>query len=111
MLVASELVYRFTVRRFTASAFTRDIFKGNPVALWMSALLIVLQLAFTYAPPMQRLFQTAALDGRSWLAIAGLSALLFGALEAGKAVLRRRGAVAKLPPIPSEASLLQRPPP
>ncbi|MDO9095151.1 MAG: HAD-IC family P-type ATPase [Rubrivivax sp.] len=92
MLVASELVYLFAVRRFTASALTRHIFSGNPVALWMSALLIVLQLAFTYAPPLQRLFQTQALDGQSWLVIAGLSALLFLAVEAGKAVLRRRGA-------------------
>jgi magnesium-transporting ATPase (P-type) len=91
MLVASELVYLFAVRRFTASAFTRHIFSGNPVALWMSALLIVLQLAFTYAPPLQQLFQTAALDGRSWLVIAALSALLFLAVEAGKAMLRRRG--------------------
>ena len=93
MLVVSELVYLFTVRRFTASAFTRNIFSGNQVALWMSALLIVLQLAFTYAPPLQRLFQTAPLDGRSWLVIVGLGVLLFLAVEAGKAVLRRRGVV------------------
>jgi magnesium-transporting ATPase (P-type) len=93
MLVASELVYLFTVRRFTASAFSRQIFSGNPVALWMSALLIALQFAFTYVPPMQQLFQTAPLDGRSWLVILGLSTLLFVAVEAGKAVLRRRGVV------------------
>lgn len=93
MLVVSELVYLFTVRRFTASAFTRNIFSGNQVALWMSALLIVLQLAFTYAPPLQRLFQTAPLDGRSWLVVVGLGVLLFLAVEAGKAVLRRRGVV------------------
>lgn len=89
MLVASELVYLFSVRRFTASAFTRHIFSGNPMVLWMGALLIILQLAFTYLAPMQRLFKTAALDGQSWLVIMGLSALLFLAVEAGKAVMRR----------------------
>jgi magnesium-transporting ATPase (P-type) len=89
VLVASELVVLFAVRRFTASAFTRHVFSGNPVALWMSALLIVLQLAFTYAPPLQQLFQTAALDGRSWLVILALSALLLLAVEAGKGLLLR----------------------
>ena len=94
VLVASELVVLFAVRRFTASAFTRHVFSGNPVALWMSALLIVLQLAFTYAPPLQQLFQTAALDGRSWLVILALSALLLLAVEAGKGLLRRKGVTA-----------------
>jgi len=51
----------------------------------------VLQLAFTYAPPMQQLFQTRALDALSWLVILGLGALMFLAVEAGKAVLRWRG--------------------
>jgi len=59
------------------------------VAVWMSALLVVLQLAFTYAPPLQRLFQTTALDALSWLVILALGALLFLAVEAGKALLRR----------------------
>ena len=89
MLVVGELLYLFTVRHFSASAFKRDILSGNPVAVWMSALLVVLQLAFTYAPPLQRLFQTTALDALSWLVILALGALLFLAVEAGKAVLRR----------------------
>ena len=89
MLVVGELLYLFTVRHFSASAFKRDILSGNPVAVWMSALLVVLQLAFTYAPPLQRLFQTTALDALSWLVILALGALLFLAVEAGKALLRR----------------------
>jgi magnesium-transporting ATPase (P-type) len=89
MLVVGELVYLFNVRHFTASSFSRDIFTGNPVALGMSALLIAFQLAFTYAPPMQQLFQSTALDIRSWLVIGALGGLKFLAVETEKAVLRR----------------------
>ena len=71
MLVIGEMVYLFNVRHFTASAFRRDLFTANPVAPWMAALLIVFQLAFTYAPPMQQVFHSAALDLASWSVITG----------------------------------------
>ena len=70
MLVVGELVYLFNVRRFTAHALARDTLTGNPVALWASVVLIGLQLLFTYAPPLQKAFQTTALDAASWLLIA-----------------------------------------
>jgi magnesium-transporting ATPase (P-type) len=89
MLVVGELVYLFNVRHFTSSAFVRGILTDNPVALWMCVLLIGLQLLLTYAPPMQRVFQTEALDATSWAVILGLGGLKFLAVEAEKAVLRR----------------------
>ena len=89
MLVLGELVYLFNVRHFTASAFHWEIFSGNRVAVWMCALLIVFQLLLTYAPPMQAVFQTAALDALSWAVILGLGLLKFLAVELEKAVLRR----------------------
>jgi magnesium-transporting ATPase (P-type) len=89
MLVLGELVYLFNVRHFTASAFSRDILTGNPVALWMCGLLVLLQIAFTYAPPLQLLFQTAALDAHTWAVIAALGTAKFLAVEAEKAMLRR----------------------
>jgi magnesium-transporting ATPase (P-type) len=88
MLVIGELVYLFNVRHFTAHAFTRNLLTGNPVAFWMSALLIVFQLLFTYAPPMQQVFHTAALDAVSWLIILALGLGKFLAVEAEKAVQR-----------------------
>ncbi|WP_313952449.1 cation-transporting P-type ATPase [Accumulibacter sp.] len=88
MLVIGELVYLFNVRHFTASAFNREVLTGNPVALWVSAILIVFQLLFTYAPPLQQVFHTAALDAVSWLVILTLGAGKFLAVEAEKAVLR-----------------------
>ncbi|MEK9952752.1 MAG: cation-transporting P-type ATPase [Curvibacter sp.] len=89
MLVVGELVYLYNVRHFTAHALSWRIFRGNAVALGMSALLIVFQLLFTYAPPMQRLFQTTALDLATWLVILALGAAKFLAVEAEKALLRR----------------------
>jgi magnesium-transporting ATPase (P-type) len=89
MLVLGELVYLFNVRHFTAHAFNWDILTGNRVALWMCALLIGFQLLLTYAPPMQAVFQTAALDALSWTVILGLGLLKFLAVELEKAVLRR----------------------
>ena len=53
--------------------------------------LALLQLAFTYWTPLQRLFTTQALDGGDWLMV-GLSAVLtFLIVEVDKAWCRRRG--------------------
>jgi magnesium-transporting ATPase (P-type) len=93
MLVVGELVYLFNVRHFTAHAFHLDPLHGNRVALWASAVLIALQLAFTYAPPMQELFKTTALDAAAWLLIAALGLAKFLAVEAEKWLLRRLGIV------------------
>jgi magnesium-transporting ATPase (P-type) len=91
MLVFGELVYLFNARYFVATALRRDTLTGNPMALWASVILIVLQMLITYAPPMQALFGTAALDGTSWLLITALAAAVFLVVEAEKWVLRRQG--------------------
>jgi magnesium-transporting ATPase (P-type) len=69
----------------------RDTLTANPIALWAAVALIVLQLAFTYAPPLQFMFKTVALDTTSWALILGLGVVKFLAVEAEKAVLRRFG--------------------
>jgi magnesium-transporting ATPase (P-type) len=89
MLVIGELVYLFNVRHFTASAFNSDIVTGNPVALWVSVILIISELLFIYAPPLQQVLHTTALDAASWLVILVLGAGKFLAVEVGKAILRR----------------------
>ncbi len=91
LVVMGEIVYLFNVRHFTASAFTRDTWLGNPVALGTCAITLVLQMLLTYAPPMQRLFGTAALDAGSWGVIAALAGGIFLAVELEKWLLRRRG--------------------
>ncbi len=88
MLVTGELAYLFNMRYFTTSAFPLSTFTGNPMAYWMSAILICLQLLFTYFHPMQEVFHTRALDIVSWLAIVALALGMFLAVEAEKALLR-----------------------
>jgi magnesium-transporting ATPase (P-type) len=91
MLVVGELMYLFNVRRFVDHAFARDTLYGNPVAFWASVGLAGLQLAFTYAPPMQHLFRTAPLDAASWTVILALGVAKFTAVEAEKWLQRRLG--------------------
>jgi len=91
MLVVGELVYLFNSRHFVAHSMARDTLTANPVALWASVALVVLQLAFTYAPPLQFVFRTVALDGTAWTLILVLGAVKFLAVEAEKAVLRHFG--------------------
>ena len=92
-LVFGELVYLFNTRYFTRHAFSANIIYGNPVAFWASVILIGLQVLFTYAPPMQHLFHTTALDASSWALILALSTGKFLAVEAEKWLLRRRRVV------------------
>ena len=91
MLVVGELVYLFNSRHFVAHSMARDTLYGNPVAFWVSVGLVALQLAFTYAPPLQVLFRTTPLDAAAWTLILGLGLAKFLAVEAEKAVLRRFG--------------------
>jgi len=91
MLVVGEIVYLFNVRHFTQHAFARDTLYGNPVAFWACVALVAMQLAFTYAPPMQQLFRTTALGAASWSLILALGLAKFLAVEAEKWVLRRLG--------------------
>lgn len=91
VLVLAEMVYLFNVRSFTGSAFTTATLTGNRVALWACALLITLQLAFTYAAPMQGVFASAGIGPVSWMLAIALALAKFVAIEAEKWVWRSRG--------------------
>lgn len=91
VLVVGELLYLFNVRHFTKSALNVEAFTGNRVAVAVTGVLIVLQLAFTYAPPLQQVFATEGLDWASWTVIIGLGVAKFLAVEVEKAFWRHRG--------------------
>jgi magnesium-transporting ATPase (P-type) len=90
-IVVCELFYLFNIRHFTRHAWRVETLTGNPVALLVAAILVVLQGLFTYAPPLQTLFRTTALDALSWAMILASGAGLFVLVELEKALLRRRG--------------------
>ena len=90
MLVMGEIVYLFNCRHLSESALTREGFLGNRYALL--AVLVLMQLGFTYAPTMQALFGTAALDVEAWWRIGIFGVALFAIVEFEKSLLRRASA-------------------
>ncbi|MCO5760025.1 MAG: cation-transporting P-type ATPase [Chromatiaceae bacterium] len=88
-LVMAEMFYLFNCRSLQGSILNREGFLGNTLALQVLGLLLLLQLAFTYIPLMQTLFQTAALDGAAWLRILTAGVLLLLIVEGEKALISR----------------------
>ncbi len=91
VLAVSELLYLFNCRRFVDAAWHIGPWQHNRVMLTVSVALIALQGAITYAPPLQALFGTAALDATSWAVVIGVSLAKFLVVEAEKTLLRWRG--------------------
>jgi heme/copper-type cytochrome/quinol oxidase subunit 3 len=61
------------------------------MVLWMGGLLVLLQVALTYAWPLQALFKTAPIDALAWLFIGLLSAAIFAVVEIEKWAWRLAG--------------------
>jgi magnesium-transporting ATPase (P-type) len=90
-LVCMEVFYLFSVRYLKAPSFTLQGVKGTPRVLAAVAAVALLQVAFTYAPPMQRLFATEALPLATGALIVAVGATVLVLLELEKALLRRLG--------------------
>ncbi|HEY7043247.1 MAG TPA: HAD-IC family P-type ATPase, partial [Nocardioidaceae bacterium] len=90
MLAFGQLAFLFSCRFLDRSSITLDVLRGNRAVWWCATALVILQAAFVYAPPMQQLFDVAAIGPREWALIFGLSVVVFLLAEAAKAVDRRR---------------------
>ena len=88
-LVAMEIFYLFSVRYLKARSFTWQGLKGTPLVLASVAAMVLLQAAFTYAPPMQALFHTQALGVRTVIEIIAVGASPLVVLEIEKWLRRR----------------------
>ena len=71
VFVMVELFYLFNCRSLEQSKFQLGIF-SNPWVTGGVLTTIVLQLLFTYAPPMNFLFQTTPIDWKTWIPIVGV---------------------------------------
>jgi Ca2+-transporting ATPase len=80
--VIMELFYLFNCRSMRKSIFQLGIFT-NMWAFGGVAVMLLIQLVYTYLPLMHRLFQSAAIGIESWIRImlAGLVAYLIVELE------------------------------
>lgn len=88
-LCVLEIFYLFNVRYLHMRSFTWTGARGTPAVLAAVALVVVAQLAFTYAPWMQRLFDSRPVPAIDALVILAIGLACMVLLEAEKALLRR----------------------
>ncbi len=84
-----EVFYLLSARYLLAPSLTRAGLTGNRYVLYAIGILLIIQLAFTYLPPMQTLFQTAAIGGEAWLRILLVALSVLVLVECEKYLLRR----------------------
>ncbi len=89
-LVLFEVFYLFNARLLNQPLrHWRDL--GGNTAIWYSVgTVVLLQLAFTYAPPMQVLFGSAALPAIYWLLLIPLTFLVIPIVELEKFFIEKR---------------------
>jgi magnesium-transporting ATPase (P-type) len=88
VLVAGQLFYLFNTRFIMRASLSWEAFTSNRAALVAVSLLIVFQLALSYAPPLQLWFGTAPLGLSSWLWIVAAGVMIFLVVELEKGVAR-----------------------
>jgi magnesium-transporting ATPase (P-type) len=88
-LVMFEIFYLFNSRFMTAPVLNRAGLFGNRYVLYAVGLLLLFQLAFTYLPPLQTLFGTAAIGAEIWLRILIVASSVLFIVELEKALVRR----------------------
>jgi magnesium-transporting ATPase (P-type) len=88
-LVVGEIFYLFNSRYLHQSSLSREGLLGSRPVLVTSAILLALQLALTYWPPLQQLMGAAPIGVADWglFALAGFTVFLLVELE--KAVWRQ----------------------
>lgn len=89
-VVACEVFYLLNSRSVHASMIHARVLSGNRYIAITIVACIGLQLIYTYAPPMQRVFGSTALGLTEWLMVVAAGALLFFAVEIDKAVQNRK---------------------
>jgi magnesium-transporting ATPase (P-type) len=89
-LIMFEIFYLFNSRYITESIFNWEGLSGNRYVLIAIAILIILQLGFTYLGPMQSLFGSTAIDFTIWLRIILVASSVLFLVELEKYVVRYR---------------------
>ena len=103
-LVIGQIFYLLNSRYKLDSSLSLRAHFGNPILPLGIGAVVVLQLLFTYAPPLQELFGTAAVPLRvwPWLFVGGL--VFFLVVELEKLVIRAARGSARGVPAPAPAA-------
>jgi magnesium-transporting ATPase (P-type) len=88
-IVVMEIFYLFSVRFQHGPSLTWSGVLGTPAVLIGVGLVVLLQLAFTYAPPLQALFETRPVGLSDGMAVVGAGVVLLTVLELEKLIRRR----------------------
>jgi magnesium-transporting ATPase (P-type) len=88
-LVVFEIFYLWNARHLLESVLNREGLFGSRPALLAIALVITLQIAFTYFPPLQFLFGTEGLDFTTWIRIVAVGSSVLFLVELEKWGIRR----------------------
>ena len=84
-IVMIEIFYLFNCRSLTKSVFRMGFFSNKLIFLGV-IVMILLQIAFTYTPIMNEIFQSKPIGIESWLKIVGVSVMTFLIIETKKFV-------------------------
>ena len=87
-IVLCEVTYLINSRRLERTVLDKQGLFGNPYALISIAVAVLLQLLYTHAGIMHRIFGSAALSPEEWLFPVAVALLLFFAVEAEKLVVQ-----------------------
>ena len=90
-IVFGEIFYLFNCRRITEKSCTVQGIIGSQPVLIAVTLVIFFQILFTYAPIMQTLFKTTAIDFQAWYKIVLFGITLFSIVEIEKFIVRKYG--------------------
>jgi cation-transporting ATPase F len=93
VVIFVEMFYLFNARSLTKSPFQLG-FLSNPWAIGGSILMALIQILYTYAPFMNRIFSSAPLPLPLWIDVLAVSLAAFTLIEVEKQLRRRRVGVA-----------------
>ena len=88
-IVMLEIAYLFSIRYTHGTSFTWRGAMGTPAVLMGVAAVTLAQLAFTYVPTLQRLFDTRPLGVLDGAAVVGIGIALMVLVEIEKLIARR----------------------
>ena len=88
-LIFFEVFYLFNTRYLKESAFSVKGIFGSKIVLGAVAIIVALQIPFTYMPIFQRIFETASIPLSDWVRIIVCTFMVFIIVEIEKMFLRR----------------------
>lgn len=88
VVIFVEILYLFNARSLTRSPFQLGFF-SNPWAIGGAIGMVLIQMLFTYAPFMNRLFSSAPMKPSLWLDVLAVSLAAFAIIEIEKWARRK----------------------